>query len=211
MNIRSIDMKSEIKKISVIILAAGESRRMGELKGLLDYKGKPFLSYQIKCLKDIGFWEIIVVLGKDYKHYQEKIPELKNTIITINPNPEKGQFSSIQYGLLEVSKVNHLGVFILPVDVPCPEKEVWENLLKSLSSSNANVSIPSYQGKKGHPVIISEEFKEYLLTCKIDSRLDFEINKQKDMEKAKIISVKDKNITRNLNTPEEWEEFKVNP
>ncbi|MHA1953241.1 MAG: nucleotidyltransferase family protein [Candidatus Heimdallarchaeaceae archaeon] len=204
-------MQSEIKKIPVIILAAGDSQRMGEIKGLLEYNGKPFLAFQLEKLLEMGFWEIIVVLGKDYKIYQDKIPKLKDIIITVNPNPEKGQFSSIQYGLLEVSKVNLLGVFIHPVDVPCPEKEVWENLLKSLNSSNANVSIPAFQGKKGHPVIISEDFKEYLLTCKIDSRLDFEINKQKDMEKAKIISVKDKNITRNLNTPEEWEEFKVNP
>ncbi|MHA2309424.1 MAG: nucleotidyltransferase family protein [Candidatus Heimdallarchaeaceae archaeon] len=204
-------MQLEIKKIPVIILAAGDSQRMGEIKGLLEYNGKPFLAFQLEKLLEMGFWEIIVVLGKDYKIYQDKIPKLKDIIITVNPNPEKGQFSSIQYGLLEVSKVNLLGVFILPVDVPCPEKEVWENLLKSLNSSNANVSIPAFQGKKGHPVIISEDFKEYLLTCKIDSRLDFEINKQKDMEKAKIISVKDKNITRNLNTPEEWEEFKVNP
>ncbi|NPD87674.1 MAG: nucleotidyltransferase family protein [Asgard group archaeon] len=204
-------MSVNFKSLPVIILAAGDSQRMGEIKGLLDYKGKPFLAFQLEKLLEIGFWEIIVVLGNDYQIYQDKIPKLKNTVITINPSPEKGQFSSIQYGLLEVSKVNQSGVFILPVDVPCPEKEVWEHLEKSLSSSNANVSIPAYQGKKGHPVIISEKFKEYLLTCKTDSRLDFEINKQKDMEKAKIISVKDKNITRNLNTPENWEEFKVNP
>ncbi len=203
-------MKLEIKKIPVIILAAGDSQRMGEIKGLLDYKGKPFLAFQIEKLLEIGFWEIIVVLGSDYQTYQDRIPKLKDTIITVNPYPEKGQFSSIQYGLLEVSKVYQSGVFILPVDVPCPEKEVWEYLAKSLSSSNANVSIPAFQGKKGHPVIISEKFKEYLLTCKTDSRLDFEINKQKDIDKARIISVKDINVTRNLNTPEEWEDFKVN-
>ncbi len=203
-------MKSEIKKIPVIILAAGESQRMGVLKGLLDFKGKPFLSFQIRRLKEIGFWEIIVVLGKDFEIYQEKVPELKDLIITINPNPEKGQFSSIQYGLLAQSKLSKTGAFILPVDVPCPNKFVWEKLAEGMSSTNASVSIPEFQSKKGHPVLLSEEFKQYLLTCSTDSRLDFEINKQKDMQKAKIISVKDKNITLNLNTPKDWEEFKVN-
>ncbi len=204
-------MSINVKSLPVIILAAGESQRMGKLKGLLDYSGKPFLSHQILCLKEIGFWEIIVVLGKDYKTYQEQIEELTHVIVTTNPNPEKGQFSSIQYGLLAVSKNYQSGVFILPLDVPCPNRNVWENLVKGLNQAKASVCIPEYEGKKGHPVLLSEEFKQYLLTCKTDSRLDFEINKQKDMQKAKIISVKDKNITRNLNTPEEWEEFKVNP
>ncbi len=204
-------MKFEIKKIPIIILAAGDSQRMGEIKGLLDYKGKPFLEYQIESLMEMGFCEIVVVIGKDFKIYQEKIPKLKDIVKTVNPHPERGQFSSIQYGLLEISKVSQSGAFILPVDVPCPNRTVWELLTKGLISSEANVSIPEYKGKKGHPVLLSEEFKQHLLTCRTDSRLDFEIKKQQEMEKAKIISVKDINITYNLNTLEEWEEFKVKP
>ena len=204
-------MSINVKSLPVIILAAGESQRMGRPKGLLDFKGKPFLSHQITCLKEIGFWEIIVVLGEDHELYQKQIEELEKTIIIINPNPEKGQFSSIQYGLLALSKKLQSGVYILPIDVPCPRRSVWEQLAKNMNAINVSVCIPEFEGKKGHPVLLSEEFKQYLLTCRTDSRLDFEIDKQKDMKKAKIISVKDKNITRNLNTPEDWEEFKVNP
>ena len=202
-------MKDYMKKIPVIILAAGDSKRMGEIKGLLDYKGKPFLAYQIECLLAIGLWKIVVVLGNDHRIYEEKIPEIDDLVISINPNPEKGQFSSIQCGLKKISKVSQSGAFILPIDVPCPEKAVWEMLVKGLISADANVSIPEYKGRKGHPVLLSEEFKKYLLTCETDSRLDFEIKKQQDLQKAKIISVKDIKITYNLNTPEEWEEFKV--
>lgn len=202
-------MKINLKSLPVILLAAGESKRMGELKGLLDFKGKPFLAYQIGRLMEIGFQEIIVVLGKDYEIYQEKVLKLKEAISTINPDPERGQFSSIQQGLEALSRLKRSGAFILPLDVPCAEREVWEIMTIGLSSFDVNVIIPEYEGKKGHPVLISEEFKEYLLTCNVDSRLDFEIHKQQDMKKAKIISVKDINVTRNLNTPEEWEEFKV--
>lgn len=198
-----------MNKIPVIILAAGESKRMGIPKGLLNYQGKTFLSYQIDQVSNMGFSKIVVVLGKNEKIYQEKIPELKKHTIIVNPAPEKGQFSSIQYGLLEISKESQSGVFILPVDVPCPNRTVWELLVEGLISSDSNVSIPEYEGKKGHPVLLSEEFKQYLLTCKTDSRLDFEIKKQQDMQKAKIISVKDIKITYNLNTLEEWEKFKV--
>jgi molybdenum cofactor cytidylyltransferase len=197
-------MDINYKSLPVIVLAAGESRRMGEAKGLLDYKGKPFLSYQIEQLRELGFWEIIVVLGKEYELYQSKIAELKDIVITVNPDPERGQFSSIQFGLLALSKAFKTGVYILPLDVPCPEMEVWEKLAKGLNSNEVNATIPEFEGKKGHPVLISEEFKEYLLSCPTNSRLDYEIHRQQDMEKAKIISVKDKKITFNLNTPKEW-------
>ncbi len=202
-------MTIDFRTLPIIILAAGDSQRMGIPKGLLDYHGKPFLSYQIESLFEIGFTDIIVVSGKDTTLYQENIPELKKTTIIVNPQPEKGPFSSIQSGLSGLGDKHQSGVFILPIDVPCPSKEVWDQLAGELSSSNANVSIPEFNGKRGHPVLLSDEFKKYLQTCSSDSRLDFEIRKQKELQKAKIISVNDKNITLNLNTLEEWEAFKV--
>jgi len=202
-------MNYELKDIPVIILAAGESQRMGVLKGLLDYHGKPFLSYQIESLFEIGFTDIIVVLGKDTTIYQENIPQLKKSTVIVNPQPDRGSFSSLQSGLFGLNDKYNSGVFILPIDVPCPSKEVWDQLAVELSSSKANVSIPEFNGKRGHPVLLSDEFRQHLQTCSSDSRLDFEIRKQKELQKAKIISVNDKNITLNLNTLEEWEAFKV--
>ena len=198
-----------MNKIPVIILAAGESKRMGIPKGLLNYQGKTFLSYQIDQVSNMGFSKIVVVLGKNEKIYQEKIPELKKHTIIVNPAPEKGQFSSIQCGLLSLSNVSQSGAFILPIDVPCPDYDVWEQLAIELLLSDANVSIPEFQGKKGHPVLLSEEFKQHLLSCDSESRLDFKIHKQIDEHKAKVISVNDKNITLNINTLEEWKEYKV--
>ncbi|MBY9000131.1 MAG: nucleotidyltransferase family protein [Candidatus Heimdallarchaeota archaeon] len=198
-------MKDDFTTSTVIILAAGDSQRMGTPKGLLDYNGKPFLEHQINCLSDLGFSEIIVVLGKDKNLYLEKVPKLGEISIAINHQPERGPFSSLQCGLRIVSESAPSSVFILPIDVPCPKKNVWEQMFDHLKKSSSRVSIPEFQGKKGHPVLLSEEFKNYLLTCKSDSRLDFEIRKQK----AIVVAVDDENITRNINTLEEWYEFKV--
>ncbi|MFW9852789.1 MAG: NTP transferase domain-containing protein [Candidatus Thorarchaeota archaeon] len=153
--------------------------------------------------------KIIIILGKDKDFYLDKIPELNDTTVIINPNPEEGQFSSIKCGLKEVSESHKQDVFILPLDVPCPNREVWEQLALNQSLFQASVLIPQYQGKKGHPVLLSEEFKIYLLSCDTDTRLDHEIRKKDEQGKAKIISVNDNNITLNINTPEDWEEFKV--
>lgn len=200
-------MKIDFKNLPVIILAAGDSKRMGEPKGLLNYRGKPFLVHQVERLLEIGFSEIIVVLGKDYKLYHEKVPELNGVEFTVNPATERGQFSSIQCGMQKIKSSMAAGVFIFPIDVPCSDEEVWEELANALSSSNIAVTIPEFQGKKGHPVLISREFMQHLIACEFDTRLDFEIYKQIDLKKAKIISVNDRNITRNLNTPEDWKEY----
>ncbi|MCK4896493.1 MAG: nucleotidyltransferase family protein [Candidatus Heimdallarchaeota archaeon] len=200
-------MKIDFKNLPVIILAAGDSKRMGEPKGLLNYRGRPFLVHQIERLLEIGLSEIIVVLGKDYKLYHEKVPEFNGVEFTVNPATERGQFSSIQCGMQKIKSSTASGVFIFPIDVPCSDEEVWVELANALSSSNIAVTIPEFQGKKGHPVLISREFMQHLISCGFDTRLDFEIYKQIDLKKAKIISVNDKNITRNLNTPEDWKEY----
>lgn len=200
-------MNLDFRTLPVIILAGGDSKRMGEPKGLLNYRGKPFLVHQIEQMSEIGLSEIIVVLGKDYRLYHEKVPELNGVEFTTNPSPDRGQFSSIQCGMQEARSSVTTGVFIFPIDVPCPGREVWEELSSSLGSSDIAVTIPEFQGKKGHPVLISREFMKQLIACESDSRLDYEIRKQIDLKKAKIISVNDKNITRNLNTPEAWKEY----
>ncbi|MCK5304702.1 MAG: nucleotidyltransferase family protein, partial [Candidatus Heimdallarchaeota archaeon] len=170
---------------------------------------KYFLTYQIEQLLEIGFELITVVLGKDNELYQEKVPELKATNIVVNPDPDRGPFSSIQCGLTAVLKTNQEGVFILPVDVPCPHKDVWKKLSDDLSSSEASVSVPEFLGKRGHPVLLSEEFGKFILTCNSDSRLDFEIHKQRDKQEVTNTIVDDMSVTYNLNTRNSWDEYRV--
>ena len=202
-------MKMDFEDKCVIILAAGKSKRMGTPKGLLDYDGKPFLQYQIEKLKEIGLSNFVIVLGRDMEVYLEKVPILKDCTIAINPSPERGVFSSIQCGLSEASKSNYEGSFILPVDVPCPRKEVWILLIVGMLDAGIMATVPKYEDKKGHPVFLSKEFVDYLLSRNSDSRLDYEIRELANQQKVKIISVKDSTIILNLNTVEEWETFKV--
>ena len=196
-------MDAKIEEIPVIILAAGDSNRMGQPKGLIQFKGKPFLSHQIEWLLQIGFAEIIVVLGRDTILYQRDVPELKKTTFIVNPEPERGQFSSVQCGLQIIANMAHEGVFILPIDVPSPKKDVWLELRKGIAEAKVDVIVPEFEGKKGHPVLIKESFMKELLEKDIESRLDYEIKKKN----VKIISCRDKNIVLNLNTPEEWKKY----
>ena len=113
-------MRCELKDVPVIILAAGDSKRIGFPKGLLDYHGTPFLTHQLLSLYEIGFSHIIVVLGHTAEQLKQKIKLLRSSSTCINPQPERGPFSSIQCGLKSLVSDLRKGVFILPVDVPCP-------------------------------------------------------------------------------------------
>ena len=201
-------MKIKLSDIPVVLLAAGDSKRMGIPKGLLEYKGEPFILAQIANLEKMGFQKISIVLGKSKEQYFDKVPDIKDYKIEINPDPDKGVFSSIQCGLSNLSG-HEIGIFILPIDVPCPKKYVWKQMVNAMNSSDVSVVVPSFEGKKGHPVLLSSEFKDYILTLNSESRLDFEIRKQENQRKVKIISIKDSTILLNLNTIEEWDSFKV--
>ncbi|MHA1416620.1 MAG: nucleotidyltransferase family protein [Candidatus Heimdallarchaeaceae archaeon] len=198
-------MKRDLFFHPVIILAAGDSRRMGKPKGLLDYKGTFFIQSQVEKLKEIGFEKIVIVLGKDYDRYVELVPKLREEILVRNLQTEKGQFFSIQCGLKKVSEFSDEGAFVLPIDVSCPDKETWFKILEAVEGVSA--VIPSFKGKKGHPVFLSHKFIDHILSCSSDHRLDYELKKIEKNNEVRIIDVNDRKVTLNLNTLEEWKKY----
>ncbi len=99
--------KVNLTEAAVVLLAGGRSSRMGQPKGLLNFRGRPWIIEQIHRLQDAGLTQIIVVLGHSadtylsFLAYQEE-GESRNSprlVTAINPNPEMGTFSSIQVGV----------------------------------------------------------------------------------------------------------------
>ena len=89
----------------IIILAAGDSNRMGSPKALLKLREKTLLELSLETLSGIS-GKPILVLGNHAKQILGAIPHLdKKTTLVINPNPKRGQFSSLQLALKEVT--NH--------------------------------------------------------------------------------------------------------
>src|SRR5687767_14871743 len=112
----------------VILLAAGKSTRMGQPKGLVDFRGAPWMNWQLHRLESISD-SITVVLGGDLETYFEKLPILRELAVR-NPDPDRGPFSSLLCGLEKVFEESGMTdrFFVLPVDVPCPEAKVWDLL-----------------------------------------------------------------------------------
>ncbi len=183
--------------IPVLILSAGESKRLGQPKALFNFNGKHWLEHQIVQLQSLNFKKITVVLGYFYSDINEKIDFASlNVAVVLGPNPELGQFSSLRQGLKNISSA----CFILPVDVPVPTKEVWQ----SLGAMTADVVQPTFEGRAGHPILISKKFCHKILNAPDDSRLDILVREEQNRMR---IAVDDQKILMNLNTQNAFESF----
>jgi molybdenum cofactor cytidylyltransferase len=132
-----------------IILAAGESSRMGSPKALLEFQGETFLDRLIRCFEE-ECSPVIVVLGHQPEVIRAGVRSPGMAKFVLNAEYRLGQFSSLQCGLRAVPP-NTEGVIFTPVDQP----NIQSATLSQLIAARAPVAIPQYMGQHGHPVLFS--------------------------------------------------------
>jgi len=147
--------------ISAIILAAGESKRMGQPKQLLPFRGSTLLGQIMENLLQSQAAETIVVLGSQA---EKIIPQIARepVRIVVNPDFEQGMSSSIKCGLSHISEAAD-GVMIVLGDQPLIEKETIDLLIERHRQSERGIILPVYNGRRGHPVIFKMKYKDELL------------------------------------------------
>ena len=140
--------------IAGLILAAGESSRMGTDKALLTYRGRTFLEHILATLHEAGLKDVKVILG----HHADEIQrgtKLSGTEVIINQDYRRGQTSSLQAGLRALDRPNVSAVLLCLVDHPAVSTQVIGKLVAAFEQSGAPVVIPTNQGVRGHPVLFS--------------------------------------------------------
>lgn len=130
--------------IASLILAAGESRRMGSPKALLKYHGETFLDALIGLFAP-RCSSVIVVLGA----YAEAVREAteRSATFVLNPDYARGMITSLQCGLRAVPP-EAAGVLFTLVDHPAVALDTIDALLHG----TAPVRVPRYRGRRGHPI-----------------------------------------------------------
>jgi molybdenum cofactor cytidylyltransferase len=152
---------SKLVSIAPVILAAGDSTRMGHPKALLPLGGDIFINRILKTLREVGLPDAIVVLGKSAAIIKSHIGDL-NANILINPDPDRGQLSSIQLALMH-TKPDVAAAMIWPVDMPAVPADVVRHLVELFINSGALISFPIYGGKRGHPAVFHRSlFQEFM-------------------------------------------------
>lgn len=184
----------------VIILAAGQSKRMGALKPLLRLGGKTLLEH-ILSSSFLGRSDVdpVVVLGHEAEMIRAgislSVPWVENLQYM------QGRTTSVQCGLralpLEIA-----GTFIWPVDCPLVPASVLEALVKAFDGAD-RICIPSFDFRRGHPPLIGSSFFTEILSMKENQSL--RTLYQKNPSRIKHVIVDTDTVLHNFNTPDEFQ------
>ena len=155
-----------IPLISAIILAAGESRRMGEPKQLMPLGKTTILERTVDNFLNSEVHDVIVVVGYKAEEIISLIAD-RSVAIAVNSAYREGMSTSIVAGLSLISD-NTQGVMLALADQPFIDSHTINNLIEAFGVHNKNIAIPVYQGKRGHPVTFAIKYKEELLRLKGD-------------------------------------------
>jgi len=153
--------------ISAILLAAGESKRMGELKQLMPFgQNTTIVEQAIDNLLSAAVNEVIVVVGYRAEEVIKSIVG-KPVKIAINPNYRQGMSTSIIAGLNLVDSRAQAAMLTLG-DQPLINSQTINRLIEEFHNHDRGIAIPTYQGRRGHPIIFAIKYKEKLLELKGD-------------------------------------------
>jgi len=193
-----------------VILAAGESSRMGRDKALLPWPPSSqldtFLSATIRLFFPLVD-EVLVVAGKN-QGALAPIVYANGAALVVNPEPERGQFSSLRVGLQEVLNRGRDAAMVTLVDRPPPQRATLETLQAAFERAAATKThrkwavIPEYQGKHGHPILLARE----MLTAFLNAP---ESSNAREVEHAhpneiQYVAVDDPLVALNVDTPEQY-------
>ena len=153
--------------LAAVILSAGASSRMGRPKALLPYREGTFLEHLIKVTRHprIGVTRVVLGAGADEIR---TIAKLDESIVVLNPNWEQGQLSSICAGIRSVENLGTEGIVLCPVDHPLVSARLVGDLIRQFYLNKKSVVLPTYNGRRGHPVIFSSALYAELLEAPAD-------------------------------------------
>lgn len=144
---------------------------MGTLKALLDWQGRSLIIHQIVSLREAGADEVIVVLGHRSDELQARIGvnrevyDLGRVRCVTNQDYAQGKTTSIKTGLWAVGPTTDPKASILMLNVDQPRSpEIIKQTLAAHHSAGGNLlTIPTYQGKGGHPIVVGRALYDELI------------------------------------------------
>jgi molybdenum cofactor cytidylyltransferase len=205
--------------LCAVILAAGESTRMGTDKALLPWPpiaagaaatGQTFLSAAIDALSPFNDM-VIVVVGKNEPNLAPAV-YAAGAFVVQNPAPERGQFSSLQVGLQDVMSRGRDAAMITLVDRPPVNAATLGQLHTAFATAVSQrkwAVVPKFGGKHGHPILVGREMiEEFLKAPPTATARDIEHQNQQHIE---YVPVDDPFVAINVDTPEDYAALSARP
>ena len=175
---------------------------MGQLKATLPRHGSPKLEHQIRSLFDGGVDQIIVILGHQKDLLLPILQQYESVTPIYNHNYLSGKTTSIKCGLSKIKEMDTECILLLNVDQPRSSTTI-KTLLQHHQSSPALITIPSFNGKGGHPIILDISLLEELSHIEEASQgIKSVVNE--NQSKIQKVPVSSEEVLWDLNTPDEY-------
>ena len=184
--------------ISAIVLAAGQSKRMGgDNKLIKKYNKKYLINHIIGTLIKSKVNKIIVVLGFQKSKVRKIVLKNKKINFVFNKNYKSGMASSIKTGLKRILKKN-IGFLVVQADMPLISKKIINSLCYAIENNNKEIVVPIYKINMGNPIGFKSSMIKILNKTKGDSGAKKMIKRNK--KKLSLIKVNSKSIFKDFNT-----------
>lgn len=169
-------------KIAGVILAAGESKRLGTSKQLLSFEGKSLVQHVVENISSLELDETLVITGKDNEAIGNKLAGIKHQEI-YHQDFAKGMLSSIQKGIQHCKGNSFDAALIVLVDQYRIPLSHYKKLIEEVSLNSASIISTSYSGTFGAPSIFKAEMFDELLNLGSDQSAKSLIAKNKSKTK----------------------------
>ena len=157
-------------RVAGVVLAAGESRRMGQLKALLPFGPRTVIEQVLQPLLGADLSEVAVVLGHRAGEIAAVLEPLPVRLL-YNANYQLGMTSSVQVALRSLDPVPDAYLLAL-VDQPQIGLQVIQQLLAAHARTRKGLVIPVWQGKRGHPLLLASAYRAAVLALGPDQCLN---------------------------------------
>lgn len=185
-----------------IVLAAGRSSRFGRPKALAAAGETTFITQILRVLAEAGVPETVVLARPaDTALFDEVEKSGGSARIVVNPDPDRGQLSSLVTALDAIDRPGNDGAIVLLVDMPLVSSSVIRRVIDAARLSSAPIVRAAYGGRHGHPVVFKRETFDAL------RRADPSIGAKAVVHamRADDVEVHDRGVVEDVDTPEDYQ------
>lgn len=192
------------KKVGAIVLAAGMSKRMGQAKMILPYRGSTVLGTVLTALNSAGVTPLIAVTGGGWEMVEPVIRQQTFPVhIARNPHPDRTEMlDSLRIGMDSLPEDSYAFLIVLG-DQPQIQPKIISRIIAEFNQSGAPLIVPSYQMRRGHPWLIGRTYWMELKTLGAQQTLRDFLRKHNDQ--IHYLEVDSSTILEDLDTPEDYQ------
>jgi len=188
--------------ICAVVLAAGESRRMGKHKLVLPWGNTTVIGQVVSVLHDAGVGQIIVVTGAAHDLIKHVLEGSDAQIIQNQPSADGEMLVSLQIGLSKAE--NHIQAALVVLgDQPQIQPEVVQAVMHNHADTHAKLVVPSFEMRRGHPWLVARPLWPEIVTLqKLFTLRDFLIAHANSIQ---YVNVDTPSILKDLDTPLDYQ------